>query len=192
VIALRRAVVFNYNSLFSPEIKKTIERYNEAFPEKAFKLDMYDASKIVSESLVGRADVIIHSGGDGVPVEEDTEDIPKFYICHSHQWKARKEGGSVVRLKEIIKGVKEIEVSEDDDILGGRGALPIMQYHKLAVVRPPEGAKVLARSRVTDPNGEVIEIIEAIKYGDRSISVQGHPEEGTAAHLLFNFLNKGI
>lgn len=190
--AVRRAVVFNYNSHFSPDIAKTIQRYNDLFPEKALSLDMYDASSISCESSVGSADAIIHSGGDGTPVREDAEGVPKLYICHSHQWKARKEGGSVVRLKELIKGVKTIEISEDDDILGNRGTLPIMKYHRLAVVRPPEGAKVLARSRVTSPDGEVTEIIEAIRYDNKSISIQGHPEEGTAAHVLFNFLKKEV
>ena len=189
VIAVRRAVVFNYKSHFFPNIIKAINRYNSLFPDRAFTVDSYDASKVSSESSAGRADLIMHSGGDGRPVREDTAGIPKFYICHSHQWKAKKEGGSIVRLNETVKGVKTIDVSEDDEILGKRGPLAIMAYHRLAVLESPSRAKILATSSIIDPDGKRTEIIEALRYADRSFSIQGHPEEGTAEHLLFNFFN---
>jgi GMP synthase-like glutamine amidotransferase len=187
---MRRAVVFNYESIFAPDIERSIRRFNASAESGAFAVDMYRARDCSRESLAGPADVIIHSGGDGTPVTEDAADTPRLYICHSHQWKARQEGGAVVPLGDFIKGVQLIDILEDDDILGKKGSMPIMEYHMLGVVSPPRCARVLAKSRARDENGRDVEIIEALRYPDGSVSVQGHPEEGAAAHILYNFLRR--
>ena len=186
---MKRAVVFNYNSRFVQDIEKVLRQYNSVNPDMAFLVDMFRFDNYSAESLAGRADVIIHSGGDGIPTKEDVKDIPKLYICFSHEWKAKKEGGKVGRLNGFIKGVHEIDVLKDDEILGKTGKMPIMKYHELAVIEPPPSADVLATSTAIDKGGKEIEIIEALKYPDGSISIQGHPEEGTAAHILYNFFN---
>jgi len=186
---LRRAVVFNYNSKFAQDIEKVLGEHNSVNPDKAFSINMFRFDSLQAESLAGSTDLIVHSGGDGIPVLEDMANVPKFYICFSHEWKAKKEGGKVGRLKGLIKGVHEIDVLKDDDILGRRGKMPIMKYHELAVTTPPPSADVLATSIAIDKSGKEIEIIEALKYPDGSISVQGHPEEGAAAHILYNFFD---
>ena len=68
--------------------------------------------------------------------------------------------------------------------------MQIMKFHELAVKEPPRNAKVLAVSRALNRSNEEVEIIEVLKYDDGSIGVQGHPEEGTAAHIFHNVLNK--
>ena len=65
--------------------------------------------------------------------------------------------------------------------------MPIMEHHELGVVSPPPSAKVIATSKARDSSGKEIEIIEALRYRDGSVSVQGHPEEGRAFHILYNF-----
>ena len=185
---MRRAVIFNYNSIFVKNITETIQNYNALNPEKAFSVDIYNSKDCPLESMAGPADAIIHSGGNGVPVTEDLENAHRLYICHSHQWKARREGGEIARLGNFIKEVRSIEILEDDEILGKKGRMQIMEYHELGVVRPPRVAKVLATSKVRCGDGEEKEIIEALKYPDGSISVQGHPEEGAAEHIIHNFL----
>jgi GMP synthase-like glutamine amidotransferase len=86
--------------------------------------------------------------------------------------------------------LRYIKVLQDDEILGRRGNMPIMQYHEYAVVSPPRDAEVLATSTAVDENGREVDIVEALRYRDNSISIQGHPEEGTAFHVIYNFLEK--
>jgi len=186
----RRLVVFDYNSRFLPEVEKTILEYNSAHPDNSFSVDIYKSKECLFESEVGRADIILHSGGDGEPVKEDIEGVLKLYICHSHQWKAKKEGGHLTRLLRYHKGIKFIHVLEDDNILGKKGEMFIMKYSCLAVTRAPRYAQVLATSKALDRLGRQIEIIEALRYPNGSISIQGHPEEGTATHIIFNLLER--
>ena len=186
---MRRVVIFNYNSRFSVDLMRMVGNYNLSFPGRHFDLGFYKYDSVVSESDAGKADGIIHSGGDGRPVKEDVTGIPKLYICYSHQWKAQAEGGRVARLSGCVSGVQEIDVIEDDKVLGKKGKLPIMQFHEFAVVEPPSSAKVVATSRGVDEAGKEVEIIEALRYDDDSISVQGHPEEGVGSMMLYNLFN---
>lgn len=187
---MKRAVVFDYDSRFCQDIARMIRNYSEQFPDNAFIIDIFKASEIPCESIAGKADVIIHSGGDGEPVKEDVFGVPKLYICHSHQWKARNGGGEVVKLKDWIKGVNSIDIIEDDEIIGRVGKMPIMQYHSLAVTVAPKDARVLAMSRGIREDGEEIDVIEALRYPDGSISIQGHPEEGTGFHIFRNLFER--
>lgn len=187
---MRRAVIFNYDSIFAGNILDVIRAYNLIRPRRAFSVDMYKAGECRFESLKGPADVIIHTGGDGIPVIEDITDTPKLYICYSHEWKARREGGEVIQLSDSIKGIQPIDVLDDDDIFGRKGEMPIMKYHELAVVCPPRSARVIATSRAHGLNGKEVEIIEGSRYPDGSISLQGHPEEGRAFHVFYNFFEK--
>jgi GMP synthase-like glutamine amidotransferase len=184
---LRRAVIFNYNSRFADDIIRSIRIYNLLHPKKMFSIDVYRTGECRRESEAGPADVIIHSGGDGKPVIEDVLNIPKLYICYSHQWKAKMEGAKVTKLKEKIEGLRFINVLEDDDIIGRRGKMPIMEYHEFAVVSSPRSANIIAISKARDLSGKELELIEALRYPDGSISIQGHPEEGRAFHILYNF-----
>ncbi len=187
---MRRVVVFNYNSKFAPYFGETIARYNESRPGNRFVMDMYLFDRVESESDAGPADVIIHSGGDGRPVRENVHSVPKIYICHSHEWKAQAGGGELIQLSGCIKGVQHVDILEEDDILGTRGKMPIMKYHELAITTAPWDAEVLAVSKALDEDNRVIEIIEALKYDDGSISIQGHPEEGTAEHIIHNMFDR--
>ena len=187
---MRRAVIFDYSSIFLEHIVNTMYVYNLIRPKKAFSVDVYRAEECRFESLRGPADVIIHSGGNGIPVKEDVLNTPKLYICYSHQWKARIEGGQLIQLKGDIRGIRPIDVLEDDDILGRRGEMPIMEYHEQGVVYPPRSVEVIAISKARDLAGKEIEIIEALRYRDGSVSIQGHPEEGRAFHIFYNFLER--
>lgn len=184
----RRIVIFDYDSKYTPDIVRAVQRFNLVHPEDALIIDVIKARECKSESEAGKADIISHSGGDGRPIQEDIFGIPKLYICHSHQWKARKEGGMISRLIDYYKGVRFIDILEDDDILGRRGKMTIMEDHCLAVTKAPSSARVLATSRAVDNCGREVEIIEGLKYPDGSVSIQGHPEEGAASHIFHNFL----
>ena len=170
---MRRLAVINYSSRFLKHIGESVERYNRLNPDNAFSYDIYESGECSGESMVGDVDAIIHSGGDGIPVKEDTNSIPRLYICFSHQWKARQEGGEVVKLKELIKGVKPIDVLADDRVLGKKGRMPIMQYHEYAVVKPPRYAQVLATSRAMDTSGKDRDIIEALRYATGDLPQEG-------------------
>jgi GMP synthase-like glutamine amidotransferase len=189
---MKRVVIFNYNSKFARDIQQIVLTYNPSHAANDFAMDMYPYRDIEVESEAGPADVIIHSGGKGRPVKEDIYGVPKIYICHSHEWKAAYSGGKVATLSGCIKGIHEIDVLDDDEIFGRKGKMRIKKFHELAVVKPPKHAKVLAVSRAFDVNNDEIEIIEALKYPDGSVSVQGHPEEGTAAHIFHNLFNKAF
>ena len=189
---MRKAVIFNYRSMFVKAIENVIKDYNLFSADDSILYDTCKVRGYLSESMAGSVDIIIHSGGRGTPVKEDKLDISKLYICHSHQWKARHEGGEVIQLGKLIKGVMDIDLLEDNEVLGRKGKLPIMQYHELAVTKAPPGARVLATSKAVNSSGKEIEIIEALEYPDGSISVQGHPEEGTAKHIFYNFFKRRI
>jgi hypothetical protein len=188
--AKKRVVVFDYDSRFLPEIERTILKYNFEHPKNRFLLDIYKSKVCAIESEAGQADVIIHSGGDGRPLVEDICGIPKLYICHSHQWKAVKEGGYLTRLIGYHKGIQFINVLQDDEILGKKGKMPIAKFSCLAITRAPNVARILATREAIDHQGKQIVIIEALRYPDGSISIQGHPEEGTAHHIIYNLLSK--
>jgi GMP synthase-like glutamine amidotransferase len=186
---MKKVAIFNYNSKFAQDITRTIRAYNLSRPLRPFDVNMFNFEDIRTESEAGTVDLIIHSGGDGRPVKEDTTGVPRLYICFSHEWKAVLGGGVMIELSETIKDVREIEVIKDDPILGPKGKMSIMKYHELAITAPPADAEVIAVSRSKDKNGREVEIIEALRYKDGSLSLQGHPEEGTAAHVFHNFLD---
>ena len=160
---MRKASVFNYKSIFAGGIIRSISLYNFLHPDRSFSVDMLTVDRLCKESLMYPADIFVHSGGDGIPVEEDIEGVPRLYICYSHQWKAKSEGGRVIRLDQRITGLRYIDILQDDDVLGRRGKAPIMQYHEYAVVIAPRDAKVLATSKAVDEDGREVEIIEALR-----------------------------
>ena len=82
---MKKVVIFDYDSIFTGDIGNTISRYGILRSERAFSVNICKSRDYLSESMAGVADLIIHSGGDGKPVKEDVRDIPKLYICHSHQ-----------------------------------------------------------------------------------------------------------
>ena len=98
----------------------------------------------------------------------------------------------VTALADFYKGVQYIEVLEDDSILGKKGKMPIMKYHCLGVTIPPKNAKILATSKAILKDGSEAEIVEAVRYQDGSFGIQGHPEEGIAAHIIYNILNSAV
>ena len=153
---------------------------------------MYSADRYTSEAETGSADAIVHSGGDGRPLIENIKAVPRLYICFSHEWKAVAGGSEIIKLQNLIVGIKAVDILEDDIIFGRKGKMHIMKYHELGIVSPPRKTKVIATSEAYDLNGKKVEIIEALKYPDGSVSIQGHPEEGRAIHIIYNFLDYNI
>lgn len=99
--------------------------------------------------------------------------LPIFGVCFGHQLLAHVLGGKVTanpRGREI--GTVQVHLTgpgHDDPVLGPQGAAFHAQAtHVDAVVEPPPGATVLAR---TDRDG-----CSAYRVGERAYGVQFHPE----------------
>ncbi len=95
---------------------------------------------------------------------------PTFGICFGHQLLASALGGKVDKNpsgREI--GTVEMEVLEPDPILRDLPSPPLAnQTHVDSVLTLPEGARVIARTRL-DPHA-------AVRFGERAWGVQFHPE----------------
>ena len=184
--AKRTLAVVDYDSQFTKGIERKVEAFNKKNPDKAYNVTTYKASDLESLAELGEPDKLIHTGGTGDPVPGSTKD--SLYICHSHQWKAKEEGGKVEELADYQKGTGYIDIKEDDPVIGNKGQSGIEKYHKLAVTKAPGNAKVIATSKQTLENGEEAEIIEALRYFNGNISVQGHPGGDTPSKIIDNYL----
>lgn len=99
-------------------------------------------------------------------------EMPFFGFCLGHQLLAEALGGEVGRAAEPEIGVFEVELTED----GRRSPLfagmetggKCLQWHSAEVLRPPDGARVLASSPACR--------IQALALGERAFSVQYHVE----------------
>jgi len=184
--AERTLAIVDYDSKFTVGIEKKVKAFNKKNPDLAVKVETYKASDLESLADLGDPDRVIHTGGQGDPVPGSAPG--SLYICHSHQFKAEQEGGTVERLSDYQKGTGHMEVSENDPIIGKQGSQAIEKYHTLAVTKAPKNAKVIATSEQTLENGEQAEIAEAIRYSDGSVSVQGHPGGATPSKIIDNYL----
>jgi len=184
--AKRTLAIVDYGSKFTSGIERKVEDLNKKNPEKAYNIKTYKASDLENLAEIGEPDKVIHTGGTGDPVPGTTQG--SLYICHSHQFKAEQEGGKVERLADYQKGVGYMEIKEDDPIIGDQGQSAIEKYHTLAVTEAPKNAKVIATSKQTLKSGDEAEIIEALRYSDGSVSVQGHPGGKTPSAIVGKYL----
>jgi len=105
--------------------------------------------------------------------------LPLFGICYGHQLLAHALGGEVgdhPQGREM--GTIELELhphAEHDPLFAGLPLqFPAQATHLQTVLRPPEGATVLARS--------LHDACHAFRWGDRAWGVQFHPEF-SATHM---------
>jgi GMP synthase (glutamine-hydrolysing) len=110
--------------------------------------------------------------------------VPVLGICYGHQLLAKILGGEVGRAPKGEFGPTLVEVLEEDTILKGHGkTFRAWMSHNDAVLKPPPGSKVLARSAGSP--------IAAFCYNNRIYGVQWHPEVRHTEHgqkLLRNWL----
>lgn len=184
--AKRTLAIVDYGSQFTRGIERKVKAFNNKNPDNALRVDTYKASDLENLAQIGEHDKLIHTGGAGNPVPGSTQN--SLYICHSHQIEAEKQGGKVERLADYQKGTGQIDIKEDDPVIGEKGQSNIEKYHTLAVTKAPSNAKVIATSKQTLENGEKAEIIEALRYANGNISVQGHPGGNTPSKILDNYL----
>lgn len=127
---------------------------------------------------VSRSAGVILSGGPGSVWESRHDEAalmaiesgkPVLGICYGHQLLAKVLGGEVGRSPLPEFGPTEVEVLDHGLLLDGLPAkFKVWMSHYDAVLRPPRGAKVLARS----PGSPVA----AMELGSRVFGVQWHPE----------------
>ena len=87
-------------------------------------------------------------------------------ICFGHQIIAQALGGLVEKSdRGFGVGVMEYEITVAE---GAPEKLALYAWHQDQIVRAPVDAKIIARSDFCE--------IAALKYGDRAISFQAHPE----------------
>lgn len=103
-------------------------------------------------------------------------DKPILGICGGHQLLARASGGEVATMAREQIGVHPVAWAEP----GWPGE--VVQMHGEAVIRPPRGARVVAR----DAWG-----IQALRYGPGQLTVQFHPELSPAAAVVLRRRNPG-
>lgn len=99
--------------------------------------------------------------------------LPLFGVCYGHQLLAQALGGSVdyhPQGREV--GTQEIELLAEDDALAMLAPLPprfaAHTTHRQSVLKPPRGARVLARS--------AHDAHQILAYGANAFSTQFHPE----------------
>lgn len=105
--------------------------------------------------------------------EAAATETPLLGVCYGHQLMAHALGGRVdYHPKGAEIGIQTVELLPDafqDPLLQGLPLrFPANLSHRQAVLVPPNGAKVLARSAHDDN--------QVLRYGPRSWSVQFHPE----------------
>ncbi|MCH8329010.1 MAG: hypothetical protein IIB81_01305 [Nanoarchaeota archaeon] len=184
--ATNTVAIVDYDSRFTKGIEAKIRKFNKKNPDSAYKIETYKASELENLAQISGAKKLIHTGGTGDAVSGYTQG--SLYICHSHQIEAEKQGGKVERLSDYQKGTGYMDIQEDDPVIGEQGQAKIEKYHTLAVTEAPKNAKVIATSKQTLEDGREVETVEALRYDDGSISVQGHPGGNTPSEIINNYL----
>lgn len=109
------------------------------------------------------------------------QDVPLFGVCYGHQLMAHALGGTVgwlpcgreIGTHPIARGAG-LHANGSAWLDGLPAAFPAHTTHRQAVLAPPPGAEVLARSE-RDPH-------QLLRYAAHAVSSQFHPEF-TAAHM---------
>src|SRR3954452_1440314 len=100
--------------------------------------------------------------------------MPLLAVCLGSQLLAEAAGGSARRASEPEIGWRGVEVTEEgmaDPVIGPLApSFEAFQWHSYEFL-PPEGAAILARSRIC---------AQAYRIGERAWGIQSHPEVSTA------------
>ncbi|MEB3773902.1 MAG: glutamine-hydrolyzing GMP synthase [Desulfurococcales archaeon] len=172
-----------YAHLIARRVRE-LGRWSELVPASA-------GAEGVSRALDGARAVIL-SGGPASVWEESHDDVamevlrsglPVLGICYGHQLLGKVLGGVVGPSPRPEFGPTYVEVLDPSGLLRGfKGRVRVWMSHNDAVLEPPPGARVLARS----PGSPVA----AMAFG-RVYGVQWHPEvthSWGGMLLLGNFL----
>jgi len=174
-------------------------QYAHLIARRLRELGVY--SELVPASAAGdaveaveRYDAVVLSGGPQSVWESSHDDIaaaaagsgkPVLGICYGHQLLGKVAGGLVARSPYPEFGPTEVEVLEPGDPLfrGIPRRFTAWMSHNDAVLEPPPGWRVLARSRGSP--------VAAMRRGS-VVGVQWHPEVSHTEHgltLLGNWLD---
>lgn len=167
------------------------------------QVDTFHIRDVKSKTNLSEYDVIILSGSKNQShkgtahkhiIDRMRDDACILGICHGHQSLAYLYGSTVENLGKYQSGYQEIDVKEDNGIIGAKGKIRIYKKHKYAVTRLGPDLETIAESEVRDAQGNSIKIIEAFKHKSRNIyGIQGHPERGgQGERILYNLLDLAL
>lgn len=101
-------------------------------------------------------------------------------ICLGHQILARALGGNTGRNPQQNFIYKLEEVSAHEEFDGLPSKLKVAESHGDCVTEVPSTARVIYSSQTC--------AVEMLRYGDRAITIQGHPE--FTSNLIYHFHSK--
>lgn len=181
-----RAVVLDFGAQYAQLICRRIREagvYAEIWPWDAPRAD-WDGPDVKALVLSGGPGSVYEPGAPACDPEA-LAGRPVLGICYGMQWMAKAFGGRVERASSGEYGRAEVEVLQPSPLFKGvDGRFPAWMSHGDAVLAPPPGFQVLARSDDTP--------VAAI--GDEArgwYGVQFHPEVShtpSGSRLIRNFL----
>ncbi len=183
-----RVAVIDFGGQYAHLIARRLRElgvYSELVPAAARgdaleAVDRYDA--VV---LSGGPQSVWEAGHDDIALKALSSGKPVLGICYGHQLLGKVAGGLVSRSPYPEFGPTEVEILEPGDPLfrGMPQRFTVWMSHNDAVLEPPRGWRVLARSRGSP--------VAAMRLGP-AVGVQWHPEVSHSEYgfeLLGNWLD---